>query len=706
MTETHINPSGVSAPRPGRCAAFGVGCACLLMAIVGSVLPCAAAVHYVNPAGDDSASGDTPAHAWQSIPHAFGSLSAGDVLVVGGGVYFLQDTAGYSFEGLDRCWIVGAPRGKAVLSYAWRNARLGSVSWEHVGDGIYRTPDPGMLHTTAVWNGSFLQRLPLEAIQNGVLTFDRKGKTYTYSFPRYGFAVESDGYLYVRLPQAEDPNGESIVFQRTLSETTYERGLLRVEQSPGVIIDGLVFEGIHNYALVTTAGKNDRMHIRNCEFRMCRGGLSVRWSDSVVVEWNEYHFPGYDDYIHTVREMNTTSEKDGDVPFVMGKTFFVNEAGLVVASKVIDYQCRYNYAHDSFDGFGFGGSRRAHFHHNVMWGLGDNGIETDYIPSPFGEDMHIHHNLFINCKKGAVSQQYIGHLSDSIPGPFYVYRNVIIGYRPSGWYPWTVLKGVSNPWAGGYRLFNNTIWVKGACLFSLATSQTTDAAQRTVWWQNNILLFTKNMADCYGYGTALPDSQIGANILVSETNRPFITADGGMYLQTMDDVAFSDPALGMDDDGDIDNDFFDFGLTSASPARDAGTALPGGYPRLDTVGRIDIGAVEYGRTTDEYGVAYDSDWPRPRRTVHDTTTPEGFSPLPDPTAVAQSMVQEGECTWDAFGLCTGPWPVTAADAAVDIRVFDVQGRTVKGEMRPWSGVRLVRMVHGGRAVVRRLTIVR
>ncbi len=214
------------------------------------------------------------------------------------------------------------------------------------------------------------------------------------------------------------------------------------------------------------------------------------------------------------------------------------------------------------------------------------------------------------------------------------------------------------------------------------------------------------MADCYGYGSALPDSQVAANILVSETDRPFVTVHGGMYLQAMNDLACADPVLGMDDDGDIGNDPFDFALTSTSPARDAGMTLPAGYPTLDAVDKIDIGAVEYGCSTDEYGIAYDHDWPRPRRTVYDTTVPDGFSPLPDPTSVREPPFASRSDDWDATRLHAGQPAQAHRNASTGITVFDTRGRTVRPGQRPPNGVHLLRVTNGKQTMVRRLTIVR
>jgi hypothetical protein len=59
----------------------------------------------------------------------------------------------------------------------------------------------------------------------------------------------------------------------------------------------------------------------------------------------------------------------------------------------------------------------------------------------------------------------------------------------------------------------------------------------------------------------------------------------------------------------------------------AGKILPESWPNdgRDYTGKSpDIGAFEYGQDVDSYGVPYDSNWPRPRRTVYNETPPEGF----------------------------------------------------------------------------------
>ena len=601
-----------------------------MVAVVSTLilsLEAAAEIRYVSPGGSDAADGKSAASAWQTIPHALGQLSAGEVLIVGEGTYYHEDTTRVTIEGLSNCWIVAQPRGKAVISNAWKQAREAETVWELVEDGIYRTADPGLLHTAAFWNTTFLQRVPLETLKTGSLSMSNR----TYTTPRVGFAVESDGHVYVRLPAGADPNGESLVFQRKSTS-----GLFLLRSSPGLVIDGLVFEGAEEAAIISTGGGCDGLHLRNTEFRMCKNGLIIRWSNNLLIEWNEYHFPGYDNYIKHVREL-TTSREDLDISYQMGKRYFDNEGGLIQTARTRNLIVRFNYAHNAFDGIGIAAADNVRCHHNVFWGLGDNAIETDWLPEPFGNDMHISHNLFVNVKRGAISQQWTGKYDEIAPGPFYIYRNVLIGYRASGWNPWTVFKAPSHQWQNGYHVFHNTIWVKKACLYSLATSQTTPEAVSRVHWRNNLLLFDNQLQNCHGYGSTIPESQIAGNILASQQRTEYVLANGGRYFDSMDSIQFTAPALGMHDDGDIGNDPFDFSLQPGSPAVDGGADLPDTYPKLTFVGKPDVGAVESGVDKDEYGIPYDSNWPRVRYTVYDETTPEGFAPLPGQVVASRPL---------------------------------------------------------------------
>jgi hypothetical protein len=96
----------------------------------------------------------------------------------------------------------------------------------------------------------------------------------------------------------------------------------------------------------------------------------------------------------------------------------------------------------------------------------------------------------------------------------------------------------------------------------------------------------------------------------------------------MEEIKLKTKDMGISpDDGDRANDRIDFSLTKQSPCVNAGKVLPESWPndgRNYTGKSPDIGAVEYGEAVDSYGVPYDSNWPRPRRTVYDETPPEGF----------------------------------------------------------------------------------
>ena len=112
----------------------------------------------------------------------------------------------------------------------------------------------------------------------------------------------------------------------------------------------------------------------------------------------------------------------------------------------------------------------------------DNAWETDNVDPGWGKNMRLHHNLLLQCMTGPISQQY-GNGKARRKGPVHVYRNVVIGYDYYGWNG-SVIKGVGTMWENGYRVFNNTFWVKTGGLASLVGNQTSRDAQHSVWYLN------------------------------------------------------------------------------------------------------------------------------------------------------------------------------------------------------------------------------
>jgi hypothetical protein len=210
----------------------------------------------------------------------------------------------------------------------------------------------------------------------------------------------------------------------------------------------------------------------------------------------------------------------------------------------------------------------------------------------------------------------------------YVYRNVAIGYDYYGWNG-SVIKGVGTIWEHGYRVFNNTFWVKTGGLASLVGDQTSPEAQHSAWYVNNLLIFED--AFNFRYGQGFPEHQMAHNVVVTEQGdsvEPLFLSNGGRHLRSMEEIKLTRTDMGISpDDGDRANDRIDFSLTKDSPCVNAGKILPESWPadgRTFNGVSPDVGAFEYGQAVDSYGVPYDSNWPRPRRTVYNETPPEGF----------------------------------------------------------------------------------
>jgi hypothetical protein len=99
-----------------------------------------ARVFYVSiERGDNAADGGTPETAFRTLERAVSRVRGGDTLKVLPGEYYVAPLTirdlGSSID--NPVWIVGEPRGRAVLSAAWREAALGQVAWEDEGEGVW-----------------------------------------------------------------------------------------------------------------------------------------------------------------------------------------------------------------------------------------------------------------------------------------------------------------------------------------------------------------------------------------------------------------------------------------------------------------------------------------------------------------------------------------------------------------------------------------
>lgn len=90
-----------------------------------------AVTYHVSPGGDDAGPG-TAGRPWRTLPHAAGSVRAGDRVLLHDGTYSLSGPLTLSQSGTAGAWIVfaAAPGGHPILdASAWRPANEGEASW-------------------------------------------------------------------------------------------------------------------------------------------------------------------------------------------------------------------------------------------------------------------------------------------------------------------------------------------------------------------------------------------------------------------------------------------------------------------------------------------------------------------------------------------------------------------------------------------------
>ncbi len=575
--------------------------------------------------GSDDNPGTSRDKPLKTIKAGIRKLRTNDTLVIGPGDYYIPPQ-GQMIEDISNCWIVAKPRGKALITGAWKEAYEGTVKWKEEGNGFYSAegpPHPQMSgHVTIDGTGYYLPFL------NALRKSGFERNNVFFKVPPYGFTFDRDTKkLSVRLPGNADPTGRPIVIQNHRSK------LFVLHNTKNVVIDGLTFRGV--IAGISATENNDGLLIRNCKFEHCRGGIRLENADDTVIEWCEYTFNDMERWMTEVFNLNSDlgDLKNGAVrfkhhiPYHYGKGFFNNEHGLARVENLVNHESRFNYSHGVMDGFNWYGCNDSSFHHNVASYIFDNAWETDHIDQGWGKNMRIHHNLLLQCMTVPISQQY-GNGKAKREGPVFVYRNVAIGYDYYGW-KGSVIKGVGTIWENGYNVFHNTFWVKNGGLASLVNDQTSRKAQHSAWYVNNLLIFENDFN--FRYEEGFPKRQMTHNIVVTKNGekvKPLFLKNGGKHLRSMEEIKLKTKDMGISpDDGDRANDRIDFSLTKQSPCVNTGKVLPESWPndgRNYTGKSPDIGAVEYGERVDSYGVPYDSNWPRPRKTVYDETPPEGF----------------------------------------------------------------------------------
>ncbi len=568
---------------------------CLSVSVRGAA---AATRYYVSGAdGNDAAAGLSRETAFRTLSRGLEALGAGDTLVVMPGHYYV---APLIIENLpstpdDPITILAEPRGEATLSAAWPEAAAGQVQWQPEGGGVYSAPaGPACF---GGWKGVLLFRYmsvaDLRAAE--VETRDRYGRV---KGPEYGFTWESDR-IHLKLPGGADPNGERLVFS---TPTWGEPGwgpVVRVYNSPGLIIDGLRVQGTGTYGIEFDAASTHPI-VRNCVFQYCR--LALRLPSYSLVEWCEHTYPGLQAFSEEVRRRN-----DGRiVTYALVKDYHPGnwyEGGIAGGAREsvgppVGCEFRYNYMHELFDGEALGNFDDSESHHNVYVHCHDNSVELEgWREGDGSRNLRFHDNLLLGCRLGAISQQN----PTELVGPHYVYRNVVYGYDDYGWDPWVLLKTKCYEQGRGFYYYHNLFWLRSGQPYWNQDDWPQEWLE-TFDFRNNVFVFTDALKRPGGPAGSVRIFGAGGNAVVAP-NGDEETADsfarGGQRLAGPDSLMLRDP------------EGLDFGLLPGSPLIGAGVRIPG----FSDDDAPDVGPFALGEDVGP-------DWPRPRRTVFNTDPPE------------------------------------------------------------------------------------
>ncbi len=607
--------------------------------------------------GDDARAGTDRDQPLLTIEAALERVGGGDTIVLLPGTFYvdtmrISDIPGATIN--NRLTIRAETPGTATISQAWPEAAKGELEWTHEGDDIYSAPQrevDGELIYSPI--GGFREdwilvgHEDLENFRNGVSRYGRGGETRDEPFriPEHGFAHE-DGRIYLRLPDRSDPNGQRVVIgfgHFSENSDLRDRAMLRVDNVPGLVIDGLRIEGafLGMWFESAASGPNTGHNIvRNCLFEWTQRGINNR-SHASIYEWNDFSYTGLRQWIDEARGLNNNRFATPEIfavgygPIWMFGMFIYGDRG--------NAEIRYNYIHQVWDGLHFGNMNDTHVYGNILEDNIDNAIEIEAgrESSRTGHNVHFYHNLVLGLANGAVSQTKGG----PNVGPHYIYRNVFIGHDDPGWFSWVFAKNRSHNRSKGLIYHHNLIWMRSSSgLYWGSGYWREQEFHRSMDWRNNVMIFDRlNHEETLGH--------FSHNVMAGDAGpKPHIQRTGGFYVESLEALGFRDP------------ENYDFTLTEDSPLIEAGQRLPDDFLihvkdlearegwrqalfaydlevirdatvegreqfladiQRNTTGEApDIGPFEFGR---EMG----PDWPRPRRSVYNAA-PLGEAPVLEP----------------------------------------------------------------------------
>ena len=319
-------------------------------------------------------------------------VRGGDLMIVRAGTYYENIELNALGSSADQpVWILAQPRGSVTISGMWKAAATGRVRWKPEGAGIYSARHGPVLF--GAYNDTFLFRF--RSLKKDLMI--GWADQVQMRMPLHGFAVQKRR-LYVRLPGGVDPNGQSLRFSPPTWGESGRTSVIKIHQSPHVILDGFRIEGSGTYC-VRIGRESHHATIRNTVFAYCRYGAQL--PDHSVIEWSEYTYPGFRDFSEQVRQLNGHTLRTFDLVKNYQPAWL--EGGIATsygkdhASKHCEF--RYNFLHETFDGERLGDFEASASHHNVYLYNYDNHIELETWAGHGSRNLRVHHSLFSRLTK-------------------------------------------------------------------------------------------------------------------------------------------------------------------------------------------------------------------------------------------------------------------------------------------------------------------
>ncbi len=514
-------------------------------------LPAPGHTHYVSPDGGGTAcSLASPC----SLSEGLSQVQPGQEMSLRGGIYYQGE-----FD-VPRSGQAGAPiliRGYPGETAILDGADPTTFSWSAQGDGLYRAtvnaPDTHLV----LADGERL--FPYDDLDDlRALSRDNTPGLY------------ADGTdLYVHLAGDADPN------QAAMTVSRYNHAFY-VEQDYIYFLD-LTFRhyGQGSYAKAIYLNDASDNLVQGCTFASNDLGVGIkRESHRNVVQDSEFYDTIFDWPWAEVKEVGRL--EDGGVAFYDP----VTGRGNVI---------RRNSFHDDFDGLGLcpGGmaalTNETDFYQNLVYNLGDDGVETDGQCSNVRLWSNTFHHLLVGIS-----------LAPVYDGPVYAMRNLIyrtgVGNNDYGGTAFKFNSGYDQ--SGPMYLFHNT--ADAALPGNDGLDIKSPGSWTMIYARNNVWAGTE-----YALSNANPDQPLDLDYDDLYTSLPGELAWwAGLPDRHLNSLAELQTATGQElhgfnvEPGFADAASGDYGLSPDSPLIDAGLLIPG--INADYAGTApDVGAFEY-----------------------------------------------------------------------------------------------------------------